>query len=204
MARTRFDETDRLIIERWKEVAELMDAADGLKRKIRDFVDESQDHIQEWSKPRGFEAQCSGSSGEVHLYRPGWAKRDEPRMVLVFGGLTGKVIFETDGSKPYVSLYATGLKALGLDRASQERFRQELKNQLGDEFRKWDQDVDDEWLLTQYLPDVEGQTIRQALLGREAFIEFVTTQLERVIPLADVADAALRNSKTTSGSNAEA
>ena len=125
-------------------------------------------------------------------------------MMLVFGGLTGKCIFETDDSKPYLSLFASGLRGLGLDRNGQEKFRQELRNQLGDDFQSWDQDTDEEWLLSKNLPDVSGQTIRQALLGREAFVNFVTTQLERVLPLADVADAALRSSKATASSEAEA
>src|SRR4051812_12900240 len=191
MARTKFDETDRLIIERWADVAALLEATDGLKRKISDFVDDSQDRFEDWAKPRGFEADVHGRDGEVHIFKLHWTKRDDVKMALVFGGLTAKCILELDQSKAFASVWAPGLKSLGIDRAGRERLREELKRNLGAEFTSWDQDTDDEWLLNKYL-EIDGETMRRALLGRDAFVDFVTAQLERLIPLAEVLDAAIQ------------
>ena len=105
----------------------------------------------------------------------------------------GTVYLETDDSS-HMSLFASGLKGLGLD-VRGRKFRQELRKQLGDDFRNWEQDTDDEWLSVEEHPGPR----RPKRFGRRswtrAFVALVTTQLERVVPLADVADAALRSAK---------
>jgi hypothetical protein len=112
--------------------------------------------------------------------------------MLVFGGLTAKCIFEIDGTKPYASVYIPRLRSLGLDRAGWERLRDQLKGRLGADFDGWDQDTDEEWLLNRYL-EIDGNTMRRALLSRDALVDFVTGQFQRLIPLADTVDESLKS-----------
>jgi hypothetical protein len=70
--------------------------------------------------------------------------------------------------------------------------RDQLKGRLGADFDGWDQDTDEEWLLNRYL-EIDGNTMRRALLSRDALVDFVTGQFQRLIPLADTVDESLKS-----------
>lgn len=169
----RFDDVDKLVVEKWAAVSELVEAHAAVERKVRDLVDETGTALAPWTKGHlGFNLETRAKDGEFWLVKPEWRlseDKDVPVACLVLGGFTASVAFAAD-DRFYACVYCHDDKSRGYVRTP---FREALLAEIGPARETWATDTDKTCPLNQYLEP----SAREVITETEKFQDWVRHQL---------------------------
>lgn len=148
-----FDEVDRLLVEKWREVGEVVQARDALIAKVQALVQHTGASLRAWCRDRlGYELDTKASDGEYWLVKPAWRLSEKnPAACLVLGGLKAEDAFS--GEKTYACVYSFSDKGNGFQRTA---FRNFIRGRLGSESERWQVDTDKGCPLNQYLEPAQA------------------------------------------------
>ena len=90
MARIVFDEVDRLIIEKWSEMSELVSAYETVGEKLKRQIQTVEESLKPWAAKQELELSADYKGGEFSAYQKTWLAegREEPWATLVVGGFS--------------------------------------------------------------------------------------------------------------------
>lgn len=182
MAKTTFDDVDRVILDKWSEVSELVEAYQAVRDKLRTQLEDLGEQLEGWAKERDFQLEVDGKGGELRVFKRTWVRpnRDKPWACLTVGGFEFDGVFKGDDSAPYACVYCLAGKGR---KSFKDSFYSNLRGTLDPEaLALWNAATSTDCPLNQYSKE---ESCRALLLDSEKFLEFVTDQLNELVEFAD-------------------
>lgn len=193
-----FNEVERLILDRWTEVAGLIEAHEALQDRLEEQIRSVAERVGRWARPQGFEVDSWPRGAEIKAWRPNWAdRRKEPKVILTLGGFCPIGFRKIRDAYPYLWVYTDGLEDYKLKEPQRITFAHDLRAALGERAKEWEaDDVDDlKGPLGRYLVEYDDAFRAKLLVDPDALFEFCTKHLPSLFSLADVIETQLERLK---------
>lgn len=189
MRRIVFDEVDRLVLDKWDEVSELVSAYEGVRDKIREQLQAVEDELRPWTTEQELELQGHLKDGEFWAYRADWLQesKDQPWAGLVVGGFALDDRVGNQNARLYSCVYCFSGKRR---RFNKEVFGATLTRAIGpQQTALWSEDINKSCPLNRYA-DVDSS--RDVVLDGERLTSFVRNQLTELADFIDPVSGAIR------------
>src|SRR5260370_10764535 len=150
----RLDDVDRLLADRWDEVANLIAARDALIDKLRSALEAAGERVRDWGKENDWFVYVDAKKGDINVARKSWTSNGDEScshiINLVMEGLTPAAVFG-GGTRPYSGVYSRGLKKIGLGNQRDEFAALMLKS-AGKDSKAWPEAEAGRYPAYRYLP----------------------------------------------------
>jgi hypothetical protein len=195
MGWTEYTDIDRLVLSRWPEVLELIEAHRQVQDKIDERIEGVGERLMRWAKGFGFDLEVDAKNAQYVAYRPGWAdRRRGAKVQLILGGFCPAGFRRQEFHSPFLWVCTDNLESFKIREEDRIRFAEELRRTLGERAREWNHDEveDDGWPLGQYLREYD-QAARCGLVENpDKLYEFAVLHYPKLFDLADPIDACLK------------
>lgn len=192
MKRIKWSETDRFILERWSQVAELARCFRHTQVKMRRSLRAVRERLEGWARERGYEVGAWEHDGELWICRPAWRKdADTPFAAFCLGGFYPNGYFRVDSKFPYRCVTLEGL-----DGERRVSVAKAIRQKLGDAASAWrDRTHDRACPLWQDLQECDESARGELGGSTDKLFQFATTQFEALIELGDAVETGLTKSE---------
>jgi hypothetical protein len=140
-----YSDIDRLIIERWSDVAGLIESHRETQNRMEEMIDTVGDRLGRWARAHDYEIETEAKWAEFKAAKSSWVdRRRGPRVQLAVGGFCPHGYKKMEADYPYLCLYIEKLTNFRCKEPELISFSQGVRNALGAEARSWESpDVDD-------------------------------------------------------------
>jgi len=192
----KYTEMDRLILERWSDVAGLIDAHRTAQDHIEAALETAGERVMRWVREQGFDGEMLARDAELNVWRPSWfdRRKDEPRVFLTLGGLCPIGYRRVDEPYPFLWVMTHTLGHFKVKEPDRVKFAHALRMALGETASSWDDaGVDDaEHPLGRYLRQYDNGARARLLLNPDSLVDFCKEHLPALFALADPIDTELQ------------
>ena len=188
---TTYTDVDRMILDRWEEVSQLIEARGELEERIAAVVGAAGDRLERWLDPKGYDIEVDTKGAEFSVYRRTWqAKKKGAAVYFVLGGFCPRGYRRNDEPYPSLWLQTSSLENYRLKGADMRAFAAELRQELGPAFADWDHDHCDDlkWPLVQYMPKYDDRRRCELVSSSEDLYAFAVEVLPRAFEISDAVD----------------
>ena len=190
MARIVFDDVDRLIIEKWSEVSELVSAYETVGEKLKLQIQAVEESLKPWAVKQEIELTADYKEGEFSAYQKSWlpGDRDEPWATLAVGGFSIENVFGGDGGQLYACVYCVG--GGKSKRLNKDAFGNALRQAIGpQQTAGWSEDVDRSCPLNKYIPET---SVKDLVSDAEKLTSFVRAQFLQLLEFVEPVSTSVR------------
>lgn len=189
MARAIFDDVDKLILEKWSEVTELVDAHRRVREKIEAQFDFVCEQLRDWAAEQELDIRVDAKAGEFYAYSPQWLQpgKQDPWASLAVGGFVLEEAFGSGDSKVYAAVYCSGGKK---GRPRKDVFGASLRAAISpDIFKRWSVDTDRSCPLNMYVDKVSAKS---TMLDPKQFESVVLAQFNLLSEFVDAVSISVK------------
>ncbi|BCS31398.1 hypothetical protein TBR22_A05990 [Luteitalea sp. TBR-22] len=192
---TYYTDTDKLLLERWQEVNELIEAREELIDRIDDVVEVAGQLLARSLEPRGYAVEASPKDVAIYLHRSAWADRKKGTPVyFTLGGFAPLGYRKHSEAHPYLWLTTSDLEAFRQKVDQRIEFSRSLRKALGaDVARTWEHhhcnDADEP--LGRVLTDYDDRARCELVSSPEKLHDFAMKEFDHAFQIADVVERQL-------------
>lgn len=187
-----YSDVDRLLLERWDEVSELIDARDELEERIADVIESAGERVRRALQPMGYEIDIHPKEAWFDVYRMAWNDRRRGASVYFrLSGLCPRGYRRNEDPHPAMFVYTDTLENFRIKADERRRLATELRQALGDAAREWDDDEcsDEDAPLGRYLTDIDNKARCELVSSPEKLATFAIGEFQKAFAIADIVDA---------------
>jgi hypothetical protein len=185
-----FDEVDRLIIDKWSDISELVGAYETVREKLRLQLEAVAEQLRPWAAKQELELTVDYKGGEFSAYQKAWLSegRDEPWATIAVGSFSVEDTFGGEGGRLYACVYCVG--GGKRKRLSKDAFGKALRESIGPQLTaSWSEDIDRSCPLNRYLT---GATAKQLVLDADKLTSFMRDQFAQLLELVEPVSTAIQ------------
>lgn len=142
---THYTDVDRMILNRWNEVAALQDAYEGLLDRMEKTITSATDRVGLWLTEQGYQWEADARQPYINAWKKEWEKpRGQALVHFQVADFAPIGYGKANTPHPFLWLFIDGLDRIRLKEEECRRFSKDLKSLLGATAAKWDhQEADD-------------------------------------------------------------
>lgn len=186
-----YTDIDRMILERWDEVNQLIEAREETKDRIAKVIEAATERLRRWLEPQGYELQSWPKDGEFHVWRRTWdVKKKGPAVKFILEGFCPPGYRRGAETFPCLWLATTALENYKLKEADRRAFAAGLRAELGASAADWDDDACDDanGPLVQYLREFDRGRQVNLVSSADNLAQFTMEHLSKSLAISDVVD----------------
>ena len=186
-----YSDVDRLVLERWDEVGELIDAREELEDRIAEVIETAGERVKRGLQASGYEVDVDPKAAHFDAYRTTWNdKRRGATVYFRLSGLCPRGYRRDEHPHPAMFLYTDTLENFRIKVDERRRLAATLRQALGDAAREWDDDEcnDEEFPLGRYLTGIDNRARCELVSSPEKLATFAIGEFQKAFAIADVVD----------------
>lgn len=190
-----YTDVDRLILDRWDEVSNLIEAREELQDRIADVIDAAGEKVRRWLQPIGYEIEVDAKRAQYRVHRTTWVyKRKGPAVYFALEDFCPIGYRRVESPYPTLWLITRHLENFRVKEEDRRKFASDLRNELGPIAAHWDDDEcdDAETPVGRYLTEYDSRKRCELISSSEALYAFAVKELTRGFELSDAVDALLQ------------
>ncbi|MEZ5285577.1 MAG: hypothetical protein R2712_12395 [Vicinamibacterales bacterium] len=187
-----YSDVDRLILERWDEVSELIDAREELEDRITDVIEAAGERVRRALQPMGYEVEIDSKGANIDAYRTSWNdRRRGPWVYFRLSGCCPRGYRRHEDAHPAVFLHTDTLENFRIKADERRRLATSLRQALGEAAREWDDDdcSDEDAPLGRYLTEIDNKARCELVSSPEKLAGGAVAEFQKAFVIADVVEA---------------
>lgn len=185
-----YTDVDRLILERWDEVSDLVAARDELQDRIGETIEAAGQKLERALEPRGYLVETQAKDCEFHVYRSTWNdRRRGPTAYFALGAFCPRGYRKNTEPFPYLFLVTETLASFRVKDDELRELAVAIRRALGAAADSWDhEDCHDGSPIGRALTTFDGRQRAEIISSPVKLCEFAVAELEPAFEIADIVE----------------
>ena len=185
-----YTDVDRLILDRWDEVSDLLAAREELQDRIAETIEAAGQKLERALEPRGYLVESQAKDGEFHVYRSSWNdRRRGPSVYFTLGAFCPRGYRKVVEPHPYLWLMTETLANFRVKDEERRSLAAAIRRALGAAAESWDhEDCYDDAPVGRSLTRIGNRQRAENISSPSRLYDFALAELEAAFEIADIVE----------------